>query len=400
MSRMMKGVVLASLVAGSGVSSIATAAQPTIASAQLTGSSLVITGANFGTKGSAAPFFYQDFTTRNGESDGDLLLGYANQRPYSSNSYGSSTTVDTGMGRTAGRGALKLDIAAGAADYFPHIAVNTSNTGRGTLTSQNTDELYISYWVKFELVSGTPASSPIQIKSVRSGTGAPTTNYYSNYPMYVSNLWPKGDASGYAYSYQETRDSANVTSSGEHFDAADTSMWVPGGWNFVEIWQKYNTPGVADGFFKYKINGVAIDKQIEAPSFNAILVRKSGDGAKHYDYTMLVPGVDVSGHTSTSKYRLLFSEHYIDTSPQRVMLGNASTLAANKGGLLCPPSSWSNGSLTVTAANIPAGYNWVYITNSAGETNANGVAIGGSSAIISNPPAAPTLNPSVIVSPQ
>lgn len=386
MSRMvLNGVVLASLVAGSGISSIASAATPTIASAQLTGSSLVITGANFGTKGSAAPFFYQDFTTNNGVADADLQLGYANQRGYGSNSYGSKTTVDTGLGRTTGRGALKLDIAAGAADYFPHIAINTSNTGRGTLTSQNTDEMYTSYWVKFELVSGTAASGMIQIKSSRSGTGASTTNYYTNYPLYVSSIYPNGNMSGNAYLYQETRDSSNVTSSGEHFYSGG-GAWTPGAWNFVEIWQKYNTPGVADGFFKYKINGVSMDKEIDPANISTILVRKSGDSAKHFDYSLLVPGVDIPGYTSTSKYRLLFSEHYVDTTPQRVMLGNASTLAANKGGLLCPPSSWSNGSLTVTAANIPSGYNWVYVTNAAGETNTTGFALGS----VANPPAAPT----------
>ncbi len=388
---MMKGVVLASLVAGGGISSIAAAVEPTIASAQLTGSSLVITGANFGTKGSAAPFFYQDYTTQNGVQDADLLLGYANQRQYSSNSYGSSTTVDTSMGRTTGRGALKLDISAGAADYFPHISLNTSNTGRGTLTSQSTDQLYTSYWVKFSLVSGTPASGMIQIKSSRSGTGAPTTNYYSNYPLYASSIYPNGNMSGNAYTYQETRDSSNVTSSGEHFYSGG-GAWTPGAWNFVEIWQKYNTPGIADGFFKYKINGVSMDKEIDPASLNAILVRKSGEGSKHFDYSMLVPGVDISGYTSTSKYRLLFSEHYVDTTPQHVMIGNASTLAANKGGLLCPPSNWSNGSLTVTAANIPAGYKWVYVTNSAGETNATGFPL-----ISGNPPAAPVINPTVSV---
>ena len=388
----LKSIVLVSL--GCGFSLMVAAAEPTITAARLTGSVLVVNGANFGAKVSAAPFFYQDYTTHNGEADGDLLLGYANQRQYSSNSFGSSTTVDSSMGRMAGRGALKLDLTAGAADYFPHIAVNTSNTGRGTLTSQSTDELYISYWIKFELVSGTPAQSLVQIKSARSGTGAPTTNYYSNYPLYVSSLYPRGDVTAYAATYQEARDSSNVVSEGEHFDASDTAMWVSGGWNFVEIWQKYNTPGVADGFFKYKINGVSINKEIAASGYNAIKVRQSGEGDKHFDYTMLVPGVDVSGHSATSKYRLLFSEHYIDTTPQRVMLGNASTLAANTAGLLCPPSSWNNGALTVTASNIPAGYQWVYITNSAGETNATGFPIASTGA---NPPVAPVLNPVLVI---
>lgn len=382
----MNGIILASLIVGSGVSSIATAVEPTISSAQLTGSSLAITGANFGMKGNAAPFFYQAYTTHNGESNGDLLLGYANQRQYSSNSYGSSTTVDTSLGRTTGRGALKLDIAAGAADYFPHISINTSNTGRGTLTSQSADELYIGYWIKFELVSGTPAQGSIQIKSARSGTGGPSTNYYVNYPLYVSSLYPKGDMSGYLGTFQEARDSSGSASVGEHFDASNTSMWIPGGWNFVEIWQKYNTPGLADGFFKYKINGVSINKEIAASSLGSILARKVGDSDKHFDYSMLVPGVDIPGYTSTSKYRLLFSEHYIDTTPQHVMIGNAATLAANKGGLLCPPSSWSNGSLVVSTATVPSGYKWVYVTNSAGETNATGFLLTSGSA----PGAAPS----------
>lgn len=386
--KILNGVTLASLFAGSVFSSIATAAAPTVASAQLSGSSLVITGANFGTKGSAAPFFYQDYKTNHGAANADLLIGYANQRQYGSGSAGSTTTVDTSLGRTAGRGVLKLDIATGAADYFPHISLNTSNTGRGTLTSQSTDELYMSYWIKFELVSGATGSSMIQIKAPRSGSGAPTSNYYTNYPMYVSSFYHKGNMSGYDATYQEVRSSAGITSSGEHFDGTNTTMWKAGGWNFVELWQKYNTPGTANGFFRYKINGTWINKDFAPASISSILVRLAGDTNKYFDYTMLAPGVDIPGHTSTGKYRLLFSEHYVDTTPQRVMLGNASTLAQNTGGLLCPPSSWSNGSLTVKAENIPAGYNWVYVTNAAGETNATGFPLGTGTA--ANPPAAPT----------
>ena len=387
MSRMvLNGVVLASLIAGSSFSSAASAATPTITSAQLTDSTVVISGANFGTKAVAAPFFYQDFTTNNGVKDADLLIGYANQRQYSSTSYGSFTTVDTSLGRTPGRGALKLDIAAGAADYFPHVSLNTSNTGRGTLTSQSTDELFISYWVKSELVSGTPSGNLLQIKAARSGTGGPSTDYYRNYPLYVSSMYPRSDASGYTGTYQETRNSSGTTSSGEHFDTANISMWRGNGWNFVEIWQKYNTPGIADGFFRYRINGVNIDDGIASASLNSILVRNSGDGAKHFDYTMLAPGVDIPGNTSTGKYRLLFSEHYVDTTPQRVMIGNASTLSASTGGLLCPPISWNNGSITVTAENIPAGYQWVYVVNNAGETNPTGFPLSNYAAPRPTPP--------------
>jgi hypothetical protein len=192
---------------------------------------------------------------------------------------------------------------------------------------------------------------------------------------------------GSAYLYQEVRNSAGTTSSGEHFYSG-SSAWVPGAWNFVEIWQKYNTPGLSDGFFKYKINWISMDKEIDPLSLSSILVRLTGDTAKHFDYSMLLPGVDIPGHSSNSKYRLLISEHYMDTTPQKVMLGNASTLAASKGGLLCPPSSWSNGSLSVNATNIPAGYNWVYVTNAAGETNSTGFPLGSGS--VTAPPAAPT----------
>lgn len=371
----LKSAILISTIATGSFVLNAAATEPNITSAQLSGSSLIISGSNFGIKANAAPFFYQDYTTNNGVPDADLLVGYANQRQYGSNAYGSSTTIDTSMGRTAGRGALKLDIAAGAADYFPHVSVNASNTGRGSLGSQNADELYISYWVKLALISGSPAQNSIQLKSARSGTGSPSTNYYGDYPLYVSSLYLKADMSGYIGTYQETRDSSNTTSSGEHFDTTNTSMWLSSGWNFVEIWQKYNTPGIADGFFRYRINGVAIDKDIAAANISAIKVRQGGDAGKHFDFAMLVGGVDIPDHSATSRYRLLFSEHYIDTTPQHVMLGNAPTLSTITGRLLCPPTAWNNNSLTVNASNIPSGYNWVYVTNDAGQTNAIGFSI-------------------------
>ena len=329
-----------------------------------TGVLTISNGSGYGTKSPAAPFFYQQFTTNNGTADGDLLVGYADQRTYGSNSYGSSITIDTGLGRTAGRGVLKLDIAAGAADFFPHVSLNTSNTGRGTLTSQGTDELYSSYWVKFEFQSGTAASG-VQIKSARSGTGASNTDYYTNYPRYVSSLYPAANGTGTNNTFQQVHDSANTASSGEHFDTTNTG-WNGNGWNFVEIWQKYNTPGVADGFFRYRINGVEIDNDIEAQSRSAILVRGGGDGALHFDYSMLVPGVDISGNSPSGKYRLLFSEHYVDTTTRRLVLGNASSWSSVTACLSCPATAWSDTGITATAANVPTGYDWAYVIGADG----------------------------------
>lgn len=330
-------------------------------------------GSGYGTKSPAAPFFYQEFKTNNGTAEGDLLIGYADHRSYGSNSAGSTTTVDTSLGRTAGRGVLKLDITAGAADYFPHISLNTSNTGRGTLTSQSTDELFISYWIKLELQSGTAASST-QIKAIRSGTGASNTNYYTNAPRYVSNIWPAANGTGYQQVYQEVINSANGLSAGEHFEETNTG-WNGNGWNFVEVWQRYNTPGVADGFFRYRINGVDIDNDIGSQSRSAILVRNSGDGALHYDYTMFVPGVDITGNSPSGKYRLLLSEHYVDTTTRRVVLGNASSWSSVTACLSCSATSWSDTGIVAAAANVPVGYSWAYVIGASGNpVNATGYA--------------------------
>lgn len=350
------------------------AATPTISSANLSGGTLTITGSNFGTKSTAAPFFFQQFTTQNNVTDADLLLGYADQRVYASGD--GRLTVNTSGGPTTGRGAMTMTTSVGSASHFPHVAVDTSNTGRGTLASQNTDELYISFWMRFELVAGAEGSiDDVQIKSVRSGTANMGDDYYSAKPRYHTSFYPLEDLSGYNGTYIEPVIADGSTAAGptgERYDSTHNSTWNNAGWNFVQLHQKYNAIGSSDGFIRYLINGVYINADIAPANFSAIEVRDATEGSKHFTFTMF-PGIDSPDRATGTSYRLSIADHYIDTTPQRVMVGNASTYSAMTNAVMCPPATWSTG-ITCTVSNVPSGYNWVYVTNELGETNATGFA--------------------------
>lgn len=287
------------------------------------GSELTITGTGFGSSPGAAPFFVQKYLTNNGSSDA-TLVGYAgSQGAFGSNSYGSTLAINTTAGR-GGRGAIVMTLSftpGGDRDFFPHLAVDTSNQGRGALNSQT---LYYAYWVKLNRTSGTDATT-YQIKGPRAGYASSTSaNYYGEQPIYKVSHWAKGDGT-YAYTYQEVVPTDGSYDNSEHFNF-DSPSWRAYDWNFVEGYMKFNDIGSANGVYYQRINGVDINAGFpDAGNSRAITARVSGESAKLFNFIFLTPGIDCPSTTAAVGLTLSFSEHYIDTTPQRVVMANHAT---------------------------------------------------------------------------
>lgn len=286
-------------------------------------SALTITGTGFGSSPGAAPFFVQKYLTNNGATDASLV-GYASaQGAFGSNSYGSTMAINTSAGR-GGRGAIVMSMSftpGGDRDFFPHLAVDTSNQGRGALSSQT---LYYAYWVKLNRTSGTDATT-YQIKGPRAGYAASTSdNYYNAQPIYKVSHWADGDGT-YSYTYQEVVPTNGAYDNSEHFNF-DSPSWRAYDWNFVEGYMKFNDIGSANGVYYQRINGVDINAGFpDAGNSRAITARVSGESAKLFNFIFLTPGIDCPSTTAAVGLTLSFSEHYIDTTPQRVVMANHAT---------------------------------------------------------------------------
>ncbi len=313
------------------------------------GGAVVITGTNFGTKVNAAPFFWQSFTTNNGSSNIGTI-GYNNsQSVYGSNSFGSTAIVDTTAGRTSNIGALKLNMSftAGGRDFFPHIALDTSNQGLGRLNSQ---QIWFSFWLKIVKTSGTD-NSDYQVKGPRSGWCANTTdNYYSSSPRYVTSIYPRGAGSYRPYAtYQETVTSSGAGDFVEHFSGTNPP-WKTDDWNFIEVWMKFNDIGSSNGVMIQKVNGVPIVFP-DTANTTAINVRSTGDESKFFSFSFLTPGIDFPGITSTSSYEAYYSEHFLDTTPQRVVLTDTANATLATKWTVQQATTWSDTNVVLTTPN-------------------------------------------------
>lgn len=309
---------------------------------------ITLTGSGFGAKTTPRPFFWQDFA-RTGDA---VAMGYAaDQLAFGSNAYGSSLAVDPAGGRRAGAGAIKLGMAfngAGDRDYFPHLAVHTSNQGAGALSAT---DLYLSFWIRFQRKSGTHQGM-VQIKGPRSGSGAAGTNFYTGLFNYVPSIYVSG-AGALATIFQETRAVSGAISTGEHFNAPPASAWSTGDWNFVEYRMHLNTPGVADGYFVLFLNGRDTSAGWDATgraSHDQVRVREVGD-TQRFNWAFLNPGVDFPGMTASGSYEVAFAEHYVDATFARVVLTDSASYEASTRWALQPCAAWADSSIRIDAPN-------------------------------------------------
>jgi hypothetical protein len=105
-----------------------------------------------------------------------------------------------------------------------------------------------------------------------------------------------------------------------------------------------------------------------------------GDTASGTDRNDAIGGFSRdSGNGNNYRY---FADIYLDYSLQHVMLGNASTLASCTVLEVCPPTAWSDTSLTVTVnrgALADSGSVYAYVYDATGTANSTGYDVSGAS---------------------
>lgn len=328
------------------------AAVPAISKATLSNGSLKIGGSNFGGKAVAAPHKFQPFI---GTTQGQTYSQAGFDFVAGNNSAAARNYVDMTDGM--GGGSWLHITPGGGAESFSHF---------GHLLPEKSNAVYASYWVRMRRLTPATGGRTGQFKAMRSGirTGSdPIANMYYVNPKYEFSCFV--DVMNFSALTGPNAGSRNAAGAIQEFypERAYDVPLINDSWIFCEVYYRLNTVGQADGIQQIRFNGTQnVDVRDRQPRTAA---------SEFLGYMQYSPGL--SNDFAQSSWEVRFSRIYLDTTRARVFLGNAATLAACKGRFLLAPTSWNDTAVSVGAAtNIPAGYNWAYVSNHNGEINATG----------------------------
>lgn len=348
------------------LSGVASAA-PTVSSVSGTvshGQSITISGSSFGTKTTAGPALYDNFdngsagnTICNGSGSGvapqiyqGVLSSYSQWvmdggGEYSGQSIVYNATDPIRTGSLHGRTSIGSSACWGTNFYVPLSSWFTS-TG---------SELYVSFLLRYTMSSYTPR----QFKA------------FIGYDSSWNDMWYMSTAFGSSCEGSTSwRLHVTQTSSEDYFDVGGNSIY--GEWVRVESYIKQSGADTSDGIWKGYLHRPTLSTPtIEAHENTGIKLRTSSTNTSKL--TLGAAYYSMCNGTQTATFDV--DEIYIDSTPARVEIGNASTWGACTRRVLQVPTSWSSSSITATVnqggfANGATGY--VYVVATDGSVNTTG----------------------------
>jgi hypothetical protein len=332
---------------------------PAITSAVLAGSTITISGGNFGVKTTPAPTFFQPFTgLANGATP--TAAGFDSWI----NRGGEAVTLADGVGG----GSLRCDPGA-ANNAFPHI---------GRYLPANVLEMRLSFFFK---LYGNHSGGIRQMKFVRAGMrmGDPLADYAGG-PKFYPSLWLNSGPVTAENSLQASWGGSGQQYSFYTEDSGAGGTGVPVGqqpnlslnqWVFADVYYKFNDIGQSNGAFFTALNGFVHQ--------NRTIVTLRANTSEYIGFVQPIPSIDIEGNPTEYDYAM--TRVYIDTGAQsiaRVFLSNSATYAGVTQRFMLPASAWSATGITVSSASsVPAGYRYLYVVSPSGEFNASGYSVGG-----------------------
>ena len=214
------------------------------------GASYTITGSGFGSKATAAPYFYDDFTggTPDADPTGEAgIVGSAVWQKYTSASAPDFYGYKASQGRRTGKTCFRKD-SSGNTFYAPYITGLNATTG------------YCSFWLKTSVVSGGGVWKFFRLSS-------DPANPYSGNPALLGSRQPTSD-----WSYALMDPSAGAE---DHTQTTITGSILGGtGWIRVEGWLRYSSAlGEADGaYYLREVGGGSV-------SATSVITRQSPTSA-------------------------------------------------------------------------------------------------------------------------
>jgi hypothetical protein len=279
------------------------------------GSTLTLTGSGFGTKPTAAPFYFNDFEAATvGQTA--LQAGLDDE-----GNDGQGLPYVRSDRALSGSKSLRMDYLTNKDSMFPRI-------GKGGL---NSNEVYVSVWTYWTHTAGS-GGSPFIFKLVRGGANPS----YSGVPKFYETIRPglDGIVDG---TDRGSVNSSNVSTYSDNITLGQNA----GGWHRSEYYFKLSDPGVANGqFFTW------VDGKLNA-NLNGVVSRLSGNGS-NINYVMS-PFDGIDSYGLTNSYQVWADDFYVDTTRARVEIGDGSTLATSTKRTVLPATQWSASSVTVKA---------------------------------------------------
>lgn len=178
---------------------------------------------------------------------------------------------------------------------------------------------------------------------------------YSGYPRFYDTIrpnWTTGVIEAVDRAYQRDDGSYEYLGPGTNISKANRDAW-----HRLEHYYKLATPGMANGALGQWVNLIANLNVVDATT------RQTGSTAL-IDWVMSpFVGIDHGGGTSTNGHYVYVDNLYIDRTPTRVEVGNASTLAACTERVVAVPTSWSTTDIvaTLTTTTLGSGTRYVFV---------------------------------------
>lgn len=306
------------------------------------GETFTITGSGFGTKSVAAPMIWADGSNSVGEDfDG-----------YWPSSSGSSYNLDY---REPQRGVeLPHNHVArylcGA--HYPGTDANSGYNVAAWMTIPKPPYVYMSWYERWDpewSMSGSDHNQKMTGYSVGNTIYELPNNWYIGYNP------PMTSSSGDGATWQINDDGSSLVFP----DQNGVGRWHGWGSNPILGWNKYEyavkVSSGNDGYIKLWENGVLVVDYLGPTDQYSGSTRSVGIGGFARPY----------GHSTNWRY---FSDVYMDTSLQRVVLANHATLSSAT--IIEPqiPISWSDTSITFTSnhGKIESGEAWLHVIGSTG----------------------------------
>lgn len=351
------------------------------------GSSLVVTGADFGTKASAAPYAYDDFEdgvdsdcsvvtepcdpgwTGNGADPTDWdMLNFYDYDPFmaggvdgvAENHYGFTPFYSDHQQRFAGDMSVCMDFYDGSGGNGTQRSIGLWSPAG---TDHRSSTWYISYWIYSDDYygdAGDITNAKIWGNFFEATPGTPD----GYYPTAIwQDQWTAGAGSYIAFT--DCGHDIVFQNNGLHVDAFD--QWIR-----IEMYIDFGTAGVADGAFRADVNLSTVMDRTEE-------LAPSGCTGEEATFGCFYLGNNVFG-TGGAGPRLAcyVSELYTDHTQARVEIGNASTFAACTHREIQIPTAWATDEITVSCnvGSFTSGASaWVYVFDSNGDVNSTGYQI-------------------------
>jgi hypothetical protein len=353
--------IVAAVAMGLASSAVAQPSLSAVSGVVANGQTVTVSGSGFGTKPTAAPLVWEDFS--DGQANGLTLHGSIN----------TANTTDL-RHQFATRNARADFKAPGPGHYYSYDAAAAP-------------KWFTQYWIKL--------ASNWQFGSAAypgPGDGLANIKFWRNFPLGSRNFTNVDVVlhgfAGYSWKYAIAHEgSTNETFIQGLGDFRET--FTNGNWHCVQVEYGENSAvNATDGVFKVWVNGRSI------VNLTNVVTNESSDGAWVAKRPYVIGFYDSwsPSDAPVSNMYAYYSDIYVDNVWSRVVVANAPTYATATLRELQKPTAWATGAVTFNVnqgafATGQAAY--LYVVDSAGRVNATGLplTIGGGT---TTAPKAPT----------